>query len=291
MPPKSDNRSRFERFIGCINRREWESLSESVQPSLSYNREDLSRPDFIQLLKQEFSQQSSTMSIVTTVGGDANTDINGPVAARLSVQTSTTEQHPHPPSSTTHPSGSSYARHMFAFFHNTKLSHLYDMSDHNQAQTQTQTATTTTPTAPPNLHPPPSTRTNHTQLYTAYLSCVNGPRMAQDLHHFLSPAGVVVNGTRLSIPQYGEMVKGVQGAMAGLVFGLQTLVVDESRQVVAARIELSGRVLGHGRGGGGGDGDGVVVFGEHVFYWVEGGRIARVVNVVEWDEYRRQAGR
>jgi predicted ester cyclase len=115
--------------------------------------------------------------------------------------------------------------------------------------------------------------------------------MAQDLHRFLSPAGVVVNGARLTVPQYADMVKGVQGALAGLVFALRTLVADERRGVVAARIELGGRLApvgGNGDEGGLGE---EVVFGEIVFYWVEGGRIARVVNVVEWDEFRRQVGR
>jgi predicted ester cyclase len=288
-PPKSDNRSRFESFIDRINRREWELLGESVQPSLSYNRQDLSRSDFIQLVKQEFSQQNTTISIVTTVGGDTNTDTNGPVAARLRVQTPPTEQ-PHPPSSTTPP----YARHMFALFHNTKISHLYDMSDHTQNQTQDQTPPTPTPPPIPNLHPNPQITTPLPALYTAYLACVNGPRMAQDLHRFLHPAGVVVNGARLTVPQYADMVTGVQGALAGLVFALRTLVADERRGVVAARIELGGRLAPVGGVGDDGDEGGLgeeVVFGEIVFYWVEGGRIARVVNVVEWDEFRRQVGR
>lgn len=268
-PPNADNRSRFETFINRINRRQWESLGESVQPRISYNRQDLSLSDFTQLLKQEFDpNENITVSIVTAVGGDADTQ--GPVAARLCVKTLAAEHSSLPSATRQH---AEYARHMFAFFSDNKLSQLYDMSDHSQ---------TFATMPPPSLWAPLALRTSADmrQFYADYLACANSEQIAEELQKFCAP-GVVWNGVVITVQQYAEIVRNTQEATSGLVFNLHTLIVDKDRQQLAARIELTGTLDKPHAGGA--PNEEQVAFAEHVFYWLEQGKITHVLITKGWE--------
>lgn len=280
-PPKADNRTRFKSFIDRINRRQWEFLGDSVQARVSYNKHDLSLYEFTQYLKQEFAPKTNiTLAIITAVGGAS--DIDGPVGARLRVTTlaadgpclaSTARQH------------SEYARHMFVHFTDNKISQVYDIVDHGEKQRHAEAIV-----LPPSLRPPPPRPSiDLRQFYADYIACINSGRMAEELHQFCKPSGVVWNGTHMTVQQYGDMIQSSLDAISGLFFDIHTLAVDESRQQLAARIEFTGTPVKPYAGGV--PNGRQVEFSEHVFYWLEQGRISHVLSIVDWEEYRSQLGR
>ncbi|KAL2126714.1 hypothetical protein VTI74DRAFT_372 [Chaetomium olivicolor] len=284
VPPlKADNCSRFKSFIDRINRRQWEFLGDTVQGKLSYNNNVLSLYEFTLLLKQEFAPRTNvTMDIVTALGGCQDPERQGPVAARLRVKTLLKEGS----STASSPRGLlEYARHMFVHFTDNKISQVYDISDESDKQSQGQSIA-----PPPPLRPPaPRTSIDIRQFYAEYIACINSGRMAEDLHQFCKPSGVVWNGTEMSIQQYGDMIQNSLDAISGLYFDVRTLVIDESRQQIAARIEFTGTPVKPFAGGV--PNGRSVAFAEHVFYWLEQGKISDVLSIVDWDEYRSQLAR
>lgn len=280
-PPKADNHGRFRCFIDRINGRQWEFLGDSVQGRVSYNKSDLSLDEFTQSLKQEFAPETNiTMAVVTIVGGDAN--IDGPVGARLLVKTPPTDGPSLPSLGRQH---SEYIRHMFVYFTDNKISQVYDISDESEKQSQARAVV-----PPPSLRPPPpQTSIDMRQFYTDYIACINNGRMAEELHRFCKPTGVVWNGLHMSVQQYGDMIQSSFDAISELFFGVHTLTVDESRQQLAARIEFTG-VPCKPFAGGVPNGR-QVGYPEHVFYWLEQGRISHILSVIDWEEYRSQLAR
>lgn len=81
-----------------------------------------------------------------------------------------------------------------------------------------------------------------------------------------------------------------QEAVSGLTFTVaeEDLVIDEARQMVAARIRFRGKAR-RAWGGVVPKGNGVDVdFGEVVFYWFQEGKIREVVSLVDMEAYRAQ---
>ncbi len=64
--------------------------------------------------------------------------------------------------------------------------------------------------------------------------------------------------------------------------------MNAETQQIAARIEFSGTPVRTYAGVG--PSGGQVHFAEHVFYWLEEGKIARVATVIDWETYRKQMG-
>ncbi|KAK4041870.1 hypothetical protein C8A01DRAFT_14465 [Parachaetomium inaequale] len=280
-PSKADNRSRFKSFIARINRRQWELLSDGVQARVAYNKHDLSLYEFTQLLKQEFPPKINiTMDIITSVGGDATVD--GPVGARLRVKTLAIDGPCLPSAARQH---FEHARHMFVYFTDNKISQIYDFSDTGEKQSLAQTIV-----PPPSLRPPPPrTSIDMRQFYADYIACINNGRMTEELDQFCRPSGVVWNGTHMAVHQYSEMIQGSLDAISGLFFDIHSLVVDEGRQQLAARIEFTGTPVKPFAGGV--PNGRPVAFSEHVFYWLEQGKISHVLSIVDWEEYRTQLAR
>ncbi|KAL2150940.1 hypothetical protein VTH82DRAFT_6038 [Thermothelomyces myriococcoides] len=286
-PPKADNRTRFKSFVDRINRRQWELLGDVVHGKLGYNKEHLSLYEFTASLKNEFAPKTNiTLDIVTSLGGDddAAAATDGPVMARLRVKTLVTEGPCLPSAARKH---SEYARHMVAHFADTKISHLYDISDVDEKQSLSQRVVPLPgPRSPPAL---PETPVDLRRFYADYIACINDGRIAEDLHRFCRPSGVVWNGTHYTVQQYGEMIQSSREAISGLFFDIHTLVVDGSRQQLAARLEFTGTpvkpfagAVPNGR---------PVAFAEHVFYWLEEGKISDVLTIVDWEDYRSQLAR
>ncbi|KAH6651404.1 hypothetical protein F5144DRAFT_478449 [Chaetomium tenue] len=282
-PPKVDNCSRFKGFIDRINKRQWGLLSDAVQSRVAYNKHVLSLYEFSQLLKQEFPPKTNiTMDIVASVGGDEAMD--GPVGARLRVKTLVMEgEGPCLPSASRQ--HLEHARHMFVYFTENKISQVYDISDDSEKRSLAQ-AITPTPSLRP---PPPRSSIDMRQFYTDYIACINGGRMEEELNQFCKPSGVVWNGTHMTVKKYGEMIQSSLDAISGLFFDIHTLVVDEKGQQLASRIEFTGTPVKPFAGGV--PNGRPVAFSEHVFYWLEQGKISDVLSIVDWEEYRSQLAR
>ncbi|KAK4097151.1 hypothetical protein N658DRAFT_434568 [Parathielavia hyrcaniae] len=226
------------------------------------------------------------MDIITAVGGDHD-GLDGPVAARLRVKRLVAEGPCLRSAARQH---FEYARHMFVFFTDNKISQIYDISDDDDGAEKPEGGQPQCIVPPPSLRPPPPrTSIDMRQFYADYIACLNSGELAEDLHQFCKPSGVVWNGTLMSVQQYADMIQASLDAISGLFFDMHTLVVDEPRQQLAARIEFTGTpVKPHAGGVPNGR---QVAFAEHVFYWLEQGRISDVLSIVDWEEYRSQLAR
>lgn len=276
--PSRNNCQRFRSFIDYINKRQWGFLGDVVEGRLTYNKQDMSLYDFTLSLKQEFAPKATTtLDIVTTVGGDE--EANGAVVARLRVETIAVGG---PFASSTPGQHSEYSRHMFISFSNDKITRLFDIWDEDEKGRQCQSIMP----PPHSFSPPPRIAVDLKQFYADYIACINGGRMAQELGQFCKPEGVVWNGARMTIKQYGDMMQSSIDAISGLHFHIHTSVVDEGKQQVASRLEFTGVPVK--RYAGGVPNGRSVHFSEIVFYWLDQGKISHVLSIVDWEDYRSQ---
>ncbi|ROW11796.1 hypothetical protein VPNG_04972 [Cytospora leucostoma] len=142
----------------------------------------------------------------------------------------------------------------------------------------------TVPTHPkPPAHAPRQTLQDR---YHAYIAVINAGAAAMTSHlaEFCNPV-VTHNGQVLSLRMYQRLMQDAQEAIPDMIFHVAELIVDEERQMLAARLEFTGTpvrtwagVEPNGKG---------VDFSEQVFYWFEEGRICSVVSVVDMDAFRR----
>ncbi|KLU85922.1 hypothetical protein MAPG_04941 [Magnaporthiopsis poae ATCC 64411] len=125
--------------------------------------------------------------------------------------------------------------------------------------------------------------------YRAYVDCINARTMDTDLARFCHPT-VRHNGRDFSLAEYSGLMKDAQQAIEGLNFMIHTLLVDEDRQCLAVRLEFTG--VPRKRWAGSVEPSGAPLepgaFAEHVYYWLDGGRIARVLSLVDLASYRVQ---
>ncbi|KAK7733981.1 hypothetical protein SLS53_007976 [Cytospora paraplurivora] len=139
------------------------------------------------------------------------------------------------------------------------------------------------------IHPNPPAHASRQTLqerYHAYIAVINAGAAAMTSHlaEFCQPV-VTHNGQVHSLRMYQRLMQDAQDASPDIIFHVADLIVDEERQILAARLEFTGTpvrtwagVEPNGKG---------VDFSEQVFYWFEEGRICSVVSVVDMDAYRK----
>ncbi|KAK3355583.1 hypothetical protein B0H65DRAFT_452477 [Neurospora tetraspora] len=284
-PTEIDNKRRFRSFIDRINRRQWSFLSDEVQGTITYNKEDISLYQLVETFKEEFSHRSHTqMEIVTLVAGTPGED-EEPVAARLKVK-DLVVQGPHTRLGYTASSQrkqTEYARHMFVYFTDERISEIQDIVDGDEKRRQSPNIIPV-----PNFRPPPPPSSiDLRQFYDDYIACINGKTMQQDLHQFCKGT-VVWNGAEMALNHYGQLIENAFDAIAGLQFVPRTVLIDEAKQQIAVRIEFAGlpiksfgSAMPNGRR---------VHFAEHAFYWLEHGKISHVLTIVDWEDFKSQLG-
>ncbi|KAL8399565.1 hypothetical protein RB594_000091 [Gaeumannomyces avenae] len=145
---------------------------------------------------------------------------------------------------------------------------------------------------PPDLEADASRRLTAAEMsatYRAYIDCVNARTMDADLARFCHPR-VRHNGRDLSLAEYGGLMEDAQQAIEGLSFAIHTLLADEGAQRLAVRLEFAG--VPRKRWAGSVEPSGAPLelggFAEHVYYWLDDGRIARVLSLVDLASYREQ---
>lgn len=123
------------------------------------------------------------------------------------------------------------------------------------------------------------------QTYRDYIACINAKTMVADLPKYCQPT-VMHNGVVRSLDEYRFLMENAQDCIADLNFKTHTLIVDEEKQQVAALLEFTGTpvkvwegVEPNGKS---------VEFSEHVFYWFEGGKIHKVISLVDVETFRKQ---
>ncbi|KAK3364709.1 hypothetical protein B0T25DRAFT_71372 [Lasiosphaeria hispida] len=273
-PPTVDNAYRFHSFIDRINLRQWSLLSASFHPRLRYNHTDVSLFEFTTLLRDEFAPKTGAQAdVVTLVGGGG--DREG-VAARLRVRRIVRGEKVY---CGARGEGREYARHMVLGWERGKIAVVFDASEDEGPGRILPL---------PGLRPPPPrVSVDLEAFYREYLKCINEGRMDEELGRFVKDK-MVWNGTGMEVGQYAGLMKASFEAIQGLEFKAHTVLVDEGRQMLAVRIEFAGTPI---KPYGGAIPSGKpVFFAEHVFYWLEQGRISDVLTIVDWEAYRAQMG-
>ncbi|KAK3388084.1 hypothetical protein B0T20DRAFT_365613, partial [Sordaria brevicollis] len=280
-PTDVDNATRFRSFINRINRHQWSSLSEEVHRTITYNKQEISLYQFVEMVKDEFHLRSyAQMEIVTLVGGTGAPEEEEPVAARVKVKHQVVQL---PYTAASERKHTEYTRHMFVYFSDDKISEIQDIVDKDEMRRQSSSIEPV-----PNFRPPPPPSSiDLRQFYEDYIACINGRTMQEDLHHFCKGT-VVWNGTEMALNNYSQLMENAFDAISGLEFVPRTVLIDEARQQIAVRIEFAG--LPTKPFGGATPNGRRVHFAEHAFYWLEHGKISHVLTIVDWEDYRSQQG-
>jgi predicted ester cyclase len=103
------------------------------------------------------------------------------------------------------------------------------------------------------------------QFYLDYLAAINAKNWAQ-VSSF-AQASVVHNGRSMSGVEYATMIDETSGVFPGIFFVPEMLLCDDEKGEIACRIRFD---FENGRKS----------FFEHVFYQLEGGKIARVWSMI-----------
>ncbi|KAK4202885.1 hypothetical protein QBC40DRAFT_275496 [Triangularia verruculosa] len=297
-PPPLTNQYRFRLFIDRINRRQWAFLPNLIAQQLSYNGEPISLHDLVHVFKEEFGQGStSKLHIAALVGGDGHANSSSsrlrsdPVAARICVRDLATERGK--TGSMRRPERIEYARHMVVHFEKGKLASIYDMREEPPRIPRRKVATSKSrkilpvPTLRP---PPPPISADLTTFYEDYIDAINSGvgHMHRKVKPFCKTGGVTHNGVHLSVDRYINLMRDAMDHVPDLKFQVHTCAVDERMQMIAARLDFVGTPVKSWKGASP-TGD-EVEWSEHVFYWLEHGKISDVISIVDWETYREGLG-
>lgn len=190
----------------------------------------------------------------------------GTVAARLIAKSSSGE----------------YAKHLYCWYKEARIEKITEILDVD-AMEQQQPDIVRAPTW--SGSPPAAQAFDLKGFYRDYISCINAQTMTSNLDRFCHPV-VTHNGIRLPIDEYRGLMEDSQEAISGLTFNIHTTIVNQKTQQLAARIEFTGTPA---REWAGAKPNGKPVeFSEHVFYWLDDGKIKEVVSLVDLKAYREQ---
>ncbi|KAK4672073.1 hypothetical protein QC763_100920 [Podospora pseudopauciseta] len=300
-PPPLTNQYRFRLFVDRINRRQWEFLPNIANQKLSYNGESISLHELVHIFKEEFGQGStSKLHIAAMVGGDIHPNPPAgklklfrpdPVAARICVRNLTPERGR--AGSMRSPERTEYARHMVVSFDKGKISSIYDMREEPPRISRRKLAAAKPRRVlpVPGLRPPPPpVSIDLKTFYEDYIDAINSgvEHMHQEVRPFCKTGGVTHNGVHLSVDKYINLMRDAMDHVPDLKFQVHTCAVDEGRQMIAARLEFVGTPVKSWMGASP-TGD-EVEWSEHVFYWLEHGKISDVISIVDWETYREGLG-
>ncbi|KAM0815575.1 hypothetical protein AB5N19_01374 [Seiridium cardinale] len=122
-------------------------------------------------------------------------------------------------------------------------------------------------------------------FYHSYIYAINVDLSEAALAKFVH-AEVTHNGQHLSLAQYVDLISKSSSAFENMIAHIYTVVANEEKQYIAARIEWTGTLVKPLRGV---EPNGrSVQFTEIVFYGLESGKIMRVWSVVDWDTFKAQ---
>ncbi|KAJ9132107.1 hypothetical protein NKR23_g11433 [Pleurostoma richardsiae] len=258
-----DPRSLVQAYVDSITTGEWEGLSQQVSTRIQYNGRCMTAEDFVSSTWKKCAKLEPTTTTIDAVVQDPEA---GQLAARITSGRNDVVEN---------------ARHVFCRFTGNLLVEMWVIDDAAGPRTRASVALR----APTWTGAPPSSGASLSETYRSYIGIINDRTMATELPRYCHET-VTHNGMQMSLDRYSRLMGDAQDAIADLTFDLATLVADEERQMVAARIELTGKpvkvwegVQPNGRS---------VAFSEQAIYWFDQGRIRAVVTLVDTDMYRRQ---
>jgi predicted ester cyclase len=274
----------FRRYIDLLNKQKWSQLFHLISPTISYNHVRMSGHSYIHQIKDDVESSAIASLRLDMIVKDQESNN---LAARVIV-TARTATKPSEQEETTLPSCEGlveYPRHYICVTADGMLSEVWEITDTDAAERGLAHVDPSPGPLPIQAAEPSA---DLAQFYAAYIKCINDQTMETDLHNYCQPH-VIWGDRRLSIDEYRGLMKASLEAIPGLVFNVRRLVADAGRQQLCARIEFKGTPV---KSYAGAEPNGrPVEFAEHVFYWLDNGKIARVVTVIDWQSYRRQLSR
>ncbi|KAM5345976.1 hypothetical protein ACJ41O_011837 [Fusarium nematophilum] len=253
-------------IIDCQNAGKWDDLRQHIQPVVTTDNGPQDRDAFIEILRS--SQKSEVDSYVEDIDSQA-------LAARL-IKTEAGESQ-----ETTF----EYQEIVMAWFADGRLSRYLALKDADGREARNPTVTKT----PQALTDSQSTTSLDLRaFYHDYIACINAKSMEADFDHKFCQSTVTHNNRQMTIPEYITLITDGQGAIKGLHFDIQDVVVDNRTGQIAARLEFTGVPVGKWANA---EPNGKSVrFHENVMYWLHEGKIAWIWSVVDLDSYRKQLG-
>lgn len=298
--------SAFRSFIEHVNLGRWDELAQYVpqEGRVTYNKREYHGDEFLTRMRERIGALPDGAFEVDTSMGDEEAQV---VAVRIIWRTIVPdgEDMEFMPglegivlsgggsgggrgSSATAKQRLTGVHHLFCWLKDGQVSDIETIGDVDGVFLDDDVSSTTDSTAAYVAEDTPSQFTSKADLssnYRAYIDCINGRTMEADLPRFCHPS-VWHNNRQLSLSQYRLLMEDAQRAIPDIRFDVQSLIVDESAQRLAVRLEFTGvpalkwaGVEPSGK---------PVAFSEHVFYWLQDGRICKVLSLVDLATYREQ---
>jgi predicted ester cyclase len=301
------------RYTEIVNARAWKCFSQIFADELEVNGSSMSSTDYMTGIKDRLLVMSELrMAAPLVVAYDST---NGWVFARIA--TRATMRSPRN-GFTALNTPFTYMRHTFFHVVNDKIDGVWDLEDGDAIKDQEELVEgwdTPFPDSTPrdagssNGASPSNDTTlqlsaGSTSLRNAfidYIEAIKNPELMNSYHNTVLYGTVrvslLVNGDLLQRAHYREELAKLPRAIPGVKITLRKhmLVVDEARQMVAARIEYSGTPTGSHMGYKP-NGDNKVKFCEHAIYWFKKTQISkhlvklmidRVETIVDKEAYRK----
>lgn len=125
-------------------------------------------------------------------------------------------------------------------------------------------------------------QTNLESIYRAYIGWINDRTTKVKLEEFVH-SQLIFNGMSMSLDAYGDALRGIASAIPDLAVEMDTLVIDERRQRIGARLITTGTATTSLLGIEPADGEGQ--YYEYAIYQFRDGKIALVWSVGSWGSY------
>ncbi|TGJ83546.1 hypothetical protein E0Z10_g5199 [Xylaria hypoxylon] len=268
----------FRSYIHCINEERWRDLANFASFPLNYNGEYISAPESFADKVKAVGRLQSDIDAITV---DAQTQRLG---ASLLAKLRLTEAATNKTMNLTEQGQS------IIWVEGGKIAKVATMFDHDDVQRQlSESGYVSTPDLIATYNHDATGKMLSTReledTYRSYIGCINAQTMATELPHFCHPH-VIHNARRFSLEEYRLLIQEAFTAVPDIIFGVDTVVADEKAQRVAVRLEFTGTPTGKLSGA---EPTGRSVrFYEYVTYFFRGGKIDRVLSIVDWKLYRQQ---
>ncbi|KAB5578891.1 hypothetical protein GE09DRAFT_1091405 [Coniochaeta sp. 2T2.1] len=269
----------FHQYLGLLNQQKWSQLGQVLANPLSYNDRTMGSDAYLRSLQDDIEASSITGWKMDILVHDRKSNAIG---ARLLLSAHATTK---ADDQTAAPDGNliQYAQHTLFAIRAGKISEIKAITDADMAN---QSLDHVDPSPQPLSKEGSQQRPlDLYQFYTSYIGCINSRTMETELHKYCLPH-VIWGGRKLPVDEYRKVMEDSFDAISGLSFDVRDLVVDDDRQQIFSRIEFTGVPV---RSYAGVEPNGRTVrFAEHAMYWLDAGKIARVVTVIDWKAYRKQ---
>lgn len=294
--------SAFHTFVDHVNRGRWDELAHYVphEGRVTYNRHEYHGDEFLSRIRQRIDALPEGVFEVETAIGDEEAQVVGVRMIWRTIVAEGDDMEVTPGVEGIMPSGGgsgvssgppkkvSGVHHLFCWLKDGQVSDIETIGDIDGVFLDDDFSPEREPTAASQatgVSLQTLSKADLSRNYHNYIDCINKQTMGENLSRFCHPT-VWHNNRQLALSEYRHLMEDAQRAIPDIRFNVHSLIVDESAQRMAVRLEFTGvpalkwaGVKPSGK---------AVEFSEHVFYWLQDGKINRVLSLVDLATYREQ---